>query len=685
MRKTCSPGSACLRLFPILLLLLMSSQWTAAQDIIWASEVIGVSSEFKYDKYPGQYQAKEALGKPSALPGTGANPCGWNGSSEGNPEGEWIELGFTPAKPASRILIHECFNPGSVSKITLYGKGGESVVAYEQPNPTAADSKGRVMDTKFALTSFGVSKVRIDLKTSAVGGHNQIESVGLTTSGDPVEAFYKINLAQGVTGDFKRETLGTNINTVKPELLPIISPDGKTLYFTVQESPDNRNSAYQEIWKASLQPDGSFSKAVNMGAPLNTGNGNSSLASILPDGNTALVLNTYLPNGEMGIGVSFSKKSGENFGFPTALKIDEFYNRSSYGEYCLVADGRTLLMTLQRDDSEGNKDVYVSFLKEDSTWTAPKNLGKGVNTAVSEISPFLAADGKSLYYATSGRPGYGSADMFLTRRLDDTWTNWSEPQNLGPVLNTPLFDAYYSLTAAGDYVYFSSYQDAIGESDIFRIKLPENVRPEPVVMIQGQVLNAKTNEPLGADVFYESQTKGIKLGSASSNPVTGEFSLILPRGDAYGFLAEARGFASQNENLDLKEVKEFAIVKIDLKLVPLEAGQVLRLNNVFFDTDSYKLRSAANLELNRLAEIMKANQGMKVEIAGHTDNVGSDSYNLNLSDNRARAVLNYLKEKGIGADRLTSKGYGETQPETSNDTPEGRQLNRRVEFRILGM
>jgi outer membrane protein OmpA-like peptidoglycan-associated protein len=352
-------------------------------------------------------------------------------------------------------------------------------------------------------------------------------------------------------------------------------------------------------------------------------------------------------------------------------------------EFCLAADGKTLLLSMQREESYGERDIYACFLRNDGTWTAPKNLGPNINTAADEGMPFLAADGKTLYFGSDGFSGYGSTDMFLTRRLDDSWEHWSEPQNLGPDFNTPEWDAYYTVPASGDYAYFVSRQASMGEADIFRAKLPASLRPSPVVLVSGKVYDAKSGKPLVADIHYEILPGGKDAGLAHSNPATGEYKITLPAGSMYGFRAEASGYVAVNENLDVKKITEYAEIQRDLKLVPVEVGQTVRLNNLFFDFNQSILKSESFAELDRLVELLKASPKMEVEIEGHSDNVGNDAANKKLSNDRAKAVRDYLVSKEISTKRLKTIGYGKTKPLASNDTEEGRQQNRRVEFTIL--
>ncbi len=480
------------------------------------------------------------------------------------------------------------------------------------------------------------------------------------------------------------ENLGPEINSSFTDFVPVISPDGGTLYFVRALTSENVGGARDEgdIWYSTRRPDGRWSQAVNIGAPLND-NGVNYVCSVTPDGNT-LLLGRSTPKEKS---LLMTHRTSTGWSRPAPLTIPEFYNRAEFAEYSLGSDGRTILLCVERDDSYGQKDIYVSFATEgggEKSWSAPVNLGHTVNSAGAEISPFLAADGVTLYFSSDGRPGAGGVDIFVTRRLDDTWKRWSPPVSLGPTINTPGFDAYYTISAAGDYAYFVSTEMSYGEEDIFRIMLPRPAKPNPVLLVSGRVLEAETDRPVEAAIFYETLPEGKPAGTARTDPATGEYRIVLPAGSRYGFRAEASGYLAVNDNIDAREVAEFAEMKRDLLLAPIRIGQTIRLNNIFFDFARATLRMESSAELNRVVTFLTDNPGISIEIAGHTDNVGRDADNLRLSEERARSVAEYIASQGIPAARVASRGFGMTRPVASNDTEEGRQLNRRVEFTIMG-
>ncbi len=482
--------------------------------------------------------------------------------------------------------------------------------------------------------------------------------------------------------DQKKVNLGKGVNSRYVEIGPIISPDGKTLYICRGGHPQNIGPMkHQDIWVSTLNEKGEWSPAVNIGPPLNNAFANH-VQSVSPDGNTLLLGNSYnFPDNDFAPCITHRTKNG--WGKPEKLNIKDFHNNGNYLECCLFDDGKILLMALERRETFGGGDIYVSFRNENGTWSKPMNLGPEINTMKDETSPFLASDGQTLYFSSRGHPGFGESDVFMSIRLDSTWQNWSKPRNLGYLINSPGFDGFYRIPAAGDYAYFASHHNAIGQVDIFKIKLPELVKPKPVILVYGKVLNAKTKEPVDAKVYYEILPDGKEAGIARSNPKTGEYKITLPSGQKYGFRAEAQGYLSVNDNLDAVKVEKYEEIERNLELAPIEKGQNIRLNNLFFELGSWKLRPESYPELKRLISFLKENPKVIFEVAGHTDDIGSEENNLGLSRKRAQNVADYITDKGIDKSRVLIKGYGETMPAAPNDTPAGRQKNRRVEFKIL--
>jgi outer membrane protein OmpA-like peptidoglycan-associated protein len=422
-----------------------------------------------------------------------------------------------------------------------------------------------------------------------------------------------------------------------------------------------------------------WSKATNIGAPLNNSKHNA-VSGVSQDGSMLLLHNHYYDNDP---GLSVSYETAEGWSTPEDIYIPDFYTNSEYHNACLSADGNNIIISCERDDSFGGNDLYVVHKDSSGTWTSPLNIGSAINTAAEESSVFLAADGVTAYFSSDGHEGFGGSDIYMSRRLDNSWTNWSKPLNLGDKINTVNSERYYVIPASGDYVYFSSYNNSVGQSDIFRIGLPLDKRPNPVVLVSGKVINKKTNEPVAAKIYYEDLETGERLGVVNTNPKIGIYKIILPGGRKYAFRAESEGFLPINENVDLELLQDFKKKMKDLEIVPFEKGQSLTINNIFFETGSANLKKESCFELDRLVKHMKDNPNLIIEVSGHTDNVGADDMNMDLSIRRAKAVCNYLNKNGIDRSRLRYFGFGETKPIVPNNSPANRQKNRRVEVKFI--
>ncbi len=565
-----------------------------------------------------------------------------------------------PAAPVSAIQKNEEWNVLTISKrgsAVALVVNGETVTYIEEP---------RLYGRIFGLALGGAVIAEVDY-------------VEIRQNQPP------IRLAPNHPVNVVRENLGPKVNTTGGDLSPVITADGRQLYIGRYPFAGNiGNPNMEDIYVSDLQSDGTWGLMRNVGRPLNN-EGSNFLISITPDGNTVLVGNTYRPDGRpAGGGVSIAYRTENGWTVPTPVQIDRYYNRNRYAEYCLDPSGTRLVMAIQRDDSKGEKDLYVSMRRDDGSFTEPQHIA-GLSTWGNEMSPFVAADGSTMYFATDGLRGYGSMDIFMARRLDETWLNWSEPENLGPCVNTDKWDGYFTVPAVGDYAYLSASNDTDGSADIFRIRLTPGVKPKPVFLVKGRVLDASTKQPIAASVAYESLTRRQNVGSARSALPQGTYAIALPAGDLYGFRAESEGYYPVSDQLDTRSLSQYTEIERDLYLVPLRANETVKLANVFFDFAQSTLREESLPELDRLVVLLRAKPTMVIELHGHTDNVGSDEANKSLSKERVEAVKAYLVQNGIEQKRLRTVGYGKSKPVAPNDTEEGRQQNRRVEFKIVSM
>lgn len=489
-----------------------------------------------------------------------------------------------------------------------------------------------------------------------------------------------ITLPSNLQYGYEKENLGLDVNSAYDDVGPHITADGNAIMFGVKNSPDNIGGAAdgEDVWITSSRDGVTWSKSTNMGASLNDKETNN-LAAVSSDNNTLLFCKAN--------GFEIRKRTQSGWSSPERLNLN-FINEAGNMEGNLSPDGKAILFTAKFKQNlhykvEGKeKDIFVIVQKKEGVWSDPINLGEHINTGQDEISPFLAADGRTLYFATNGRPGYGSYDMYMSRRLGNDWTNWSEPVNLGPEINSPGFDAYFTMAASADYGYMVSNKNSYGKSDLVRVRLPDAIKPKPVVLFTGRTLDSKTKNPIVASLSFEDIESKQRLGTSISDPKTGSFRLILENGK-YGIHAIAKDYLSVNEILELEEITQYTEMEKDLFLVPIEEDESIELSNVFFQQGKAILKSESFPELDRLVEIMQVNPSMKIELSGHTDNQGNKEALMKLSKDRVQEVKNYMVKKGIKRDRIIGKGLGSIKPIVANDTNENRERNRRVEFKIL--
>lgn len=607
------------------------------------------------------------------------------------------------------------------------------------------------------------------------------------------------------------ENLGPKVNSKYSEVRPTISADGKTLYFVVEGNPKNtmfkEDKLAQDVWYSKLDENGEWTQASQETAPVNSPKDNA-VFWVSPDGNRLLIRGAFENGKFIGRGISVINRTAEGWSQPEKLNI-KGYNRMAIDKYSgafMANDGKTLLLYFSEERNSYLNDIYVSHLQENGDWSKPKNTGTINTDNYDEISPFLASDGMTLYFSSDRPDGKGGYDIWMAKRLDDSWTKWTDPVNLGDSINSPKWEGYFAIDAKGEYGYFATSRNSVGSTDIAKIKLDESQKPKSVALVYGKVFNAITKQPMDANLFYDLVPGEKEEGNAVSF-VDGTYKVTLPYGKVYSLRASADNFFSMLDTLDLsvenpykelhkdlylypvvndgkllydsmgnivrkdldsifiddsakliqglaltmnntlfesgtsnlrpesnvelekivKKLKDEANLKIELSApsdgiektdesiklaeerakalreyllsrgidpsritedgnsssITLLEGLIITTNKILFDFGKSIIRSESYVQLEKVAKLMKYNVNMKIELSAHTDAIGKYSDNLKLSDDRANASRQYLLSQGIDASRIIAKGYGETTPVASNKTDDGRQLNRRVEFRIL--
>ncbi len=446
----------------------------------------------------------------------------------------------------------------------------------------------------------------------------------------------KINLAAGVIQGLEKENLGHNINSTALELHPIIAADGQHLYFTRKGHTANiGGQGNDDAWQSSLQADGTWGLAQPLGQPINNEYHNQVIA-VSADNNTLLVGSLYHADGRFkGEGISITHRQNDGqWEVPQAVVIDSFYNQNTITSLHLSANESVLILSLERQDSRGHLDLYVSFKQSNGHFSSPQNMGSTLNTMYEEGTPFLAADNQTLYFCSAGHGGYGATDIFVSKRLDDSWFNWSKPLNLGAEINSRYWEGYYSITAAGDKAYLVSNQgkNHIGLDDIYKVVPPLSVRPEPVVLVKGKVLDIVTKAAITTKVFcYEKATKKEQAG-ALSDPKSGHYQMILPSQKKYNFLSFKEGYYPYSKALEIKKIEQYTEIIQDIALYPLEAGQTIPLL-------SSSLGDSTNEDLARLAFFMQKYPSMQIAI--------HDSSALVVEQ-----IKSYLVSKNIATERI---------------------------------
>jgi hypothetical protein len=477
------------------------------------------------------------------------------------------------------------------------------------------------------------------------------------------------------------------LNTPFNDYAPVISADGATMMFTSNRPATEREMAKgkagrENIYEVTVDP-----KKKKWGIPkllgpsVNAVGRNNSAIALSPDGQRMLV---YRDNNDGNGNIFESVLNGTEWSelveFPEPINSEEHESSA-----CYSPDGRTIYFVSDRDGGEGGKDIWYVTRNAADQWGGLKNLGPIINTKEDEQGVFLHADGRTLYFSSKGHGGSGGYDLFVSKHDEQ---GWSAPQNLNAPLNTPGDDLYIVFLADGKTAYMSSERSGgMGEKDLYELKftpLPGRKTQDPLLtVLKGQVIDEETKQPVEGDIEITDNTKNLPLSKQRSNSSTGNFLLSMPSGRNYGISVSAPGYLFHSENFDLKDTAGYKEVVKVIELKKVKVGRTIVLNNVFYDFDKATLRPESSTELDALVQLLKDNGKLRIELGSHTDDKGADDYNQKLSEARAASVVAYLAGKGIAQDRLVAKGYGESAPVASNETDEGRQQNRRTEFKVL--
>ena len=479
---------------------------------------------------------------------------------------------------------------------------------------------------------------------------------------------------------FAPQPLPETVNAFELQYFPVLTVDQENLIFTRRKS--NAPQHDEDLMISRRNPQGGWLPAESISANINTAD-NEGTSTISADGRVIIFTSCKGRQGYGSCDLYISRRTGDRWSEPQNLGPG-INSRNWESQPSLSADGRTLYFVSNRPGGRGGNDIYVSSLNQAGEWSKPVNLGEKVNTAFDDISPFIHANGQTLYFASNGHTGMGGYDLFLTELQEG---QWQEPRNMGYPINTHEDQVSLFVTADGKvgyYAYEEKRNNQIARSMIYRFEIPEQVRVRNRSnYVTGQVFDAQTRQPIAASITLFDIIDDLIAGSVVSDPESGEYFMVLTEGSEYALYVNKEGYIFKSLAFNYGKNNTLEPIRIDVYLEPIRAGVATTLNNIFFETDQFQIQSKSETELQRVVQFLKENPEVRIQIAGHTDNVGSAAYNQQLSEKRAQAVHDFLVRAGIAPGRLQAKGYGQSEPVVPNDTDENRQMNRRIEFRIL--
>jgi flagellar motor protein MotB len=472
--------------------------------------------------------------------------------------------------------------------------------------------------------------------------------------------------------------LGEMINSDKEEYSPMLTIDEQRLYLTYRDGTLHPSRQNEDIVYATKE-DGVWQKVRNLGPPINTIE-NEGAFSVSSDANYIFFTACSKPGGLGQCDIWLTMNKGNTWTTPKNIgqPINSRYWES---QPSISADGHYLYFVSDRPGGFGGTDIWVSHWG-DAGWETPVNLGPEINTHLDEQFPFIHPDGVTLYFSSEGHIGLGKSDLYVTRKNPDG--EFEKPTNLGYPINS--FDEDWNLIVArdGETAYYSSNnsETGFGGMDIYSFKLPKAIQAKKVSYARGLVRDAKTKKPLSSILKLIPLSKG-EPTITTTNAIKGTFLVPLVANERYSLIIDKPGYLFYSEYFDMPNVNTDEPFELIIDLEKVEKGKIVILKNIFFDTDKFEIKPESKSELDKLVEFLTNNPTRKIEIGGHTDNQGAAAYNKTLSTNRAKAVADYLISKGIEAEKLSYKGYGDTQPIADNNTKEGRSKNRRTEFKII--
>jgi outer membrane protein OmpA-like peptidoglycan-associated protein len=675
-----------------------------AQEVQWASKIIDFSSQLS--EY--QYSASQVLGKPNVLPESGDNPNAWLPSRPNRIS--FVKVGFEQPMKVRQIAIGESFNPGALYQVFLYDENdGEHLLNTFTPRPLNVG--GRLLNIYLSETEFSVSAVKIVIDGSRVPGYNGIDAIGISGTTVPIVATKEVAFRRNPGLDNQFLSLGAEKGV--SDSRPVFVKSTNTLYMTRGNSPENVEGMDDlgDIWQSVFNPSTEeFSTPVSLGESMND-IGYNSTNDVMVEGSQQIFLfgNISGKSNKIGENVVTIRRADGTWGDINEQKIKNARIGSFDADYTWAENGTVLIISTLRFDTEGARDLYISYQEADGRWSEPKNMGTSVNTTMDEYAPFYSESERSLYFATAGFPGFGGTDVFKVTRIGDSWDNWTPPENIGTDINTETNERYFFFDEEDDYAYFAR-MNPDSTYAIIRVERPKFLEKTPMVAVRGNVLNKETNRPVNSVISMLILPEERTYNMTISDETTGSYEVLVPSGNEYKLVSEREGYdvfettiALENRNSEyaytldinmglLALVPDEIIAETDEEpeepevrpaIVPeIERETIIsdEAYEITFPFDSDKIDEESYPAIDFIVKFMNKFPDIVVELAGFTDQIGNEKYNFKLSIRRALSVRDYMVNKGIDQKRIRVMGFGEHMPIVEGETKQDLRMNRRVEY-----
>ncbi|MEQ8475782.1 OmpA family protein [Fulvivirga sp.] len=481
--------------------------------------------------------------------------------------------------------------------------------------------------------------------------------------------------------EFDPHPLSDTVNAFPMQYFPILSVDQNSLIFTRRLGTSMQHD--EDLVVSTKDDEGVWQLPVSISENINS-EFNEGTCTLSADGRTLIFTSCYGRQGYGSCDLYISEKTGDEWSVPKNL--GPAINSSAWdSQPSLSADGRRLFFISNRSGGVGSRDIWLAYKNENNEWEKPVNLGRGINTVNDEVSPFIHPNNKTLYYATNGLPGFGGFDIYYSNELDG---KWEKPENLGPPINNGEDQVSLFITSDGNRGYYSNEDNKSKDRKgiIYEFDVPKSKRVEyRTSFVTGTVKDSITHLPLKAKIELYDIELDRRVSLVNSDSINGKYLMVLTEGSQYALYVERPGYLFQSNTFNYQKGDSSMSIQKDFLLSPIKEGVKTVLNNIFFETDKYELTDKSKTELKKVVDFMSDNPSIKIQIEGHTDNVGSDSYNNELSKRRSLSVYTFLLNNGIVQKRISYQGFGSKKPKVPNDSDQNRQLNRRIEFKIVGL